>query len=187
MDKLISLSKTMPLILPREKSLLWFISSQIRFISRKVLALQLMLVCAYGILVNFVLQDMDAFRLLVTVAPLIVLISCGEFSLPYRCGMAEVEQCARFSLQKVLLARLCIYVFFDVLCLSCILGLTAMQSYDAFGRIILYGLVPMALAALGSLWFINHSRYTLLPYYNAAYCVALSLVGTITASSWPNL
>ncbi len=171
--------------LPRESSLLWFIRTQIRFVNRKFLLVQFLLICLYGFLTTAVLQDNDAFLLLVPFAPIAVLLGTGEFSRSFYCNMTELEFPSRFSLTQILLARLLITAVIDMLSLSSMLLFTAMKTYLTFGSLILYGLVPSLLAAAGALFLINRSRDGDSRYYVSAYCITLSAIGAISLTAWP--
>lgn len=181
--ELMSLAGKKSPALPKERSLYWFIRSQLRFVSRKFLALQLLLICLYGFFTTAILQDNDGFLLLVPFAPIAVLLGTGELSRSFRFNTTELELSSRFSLPQVLLARLVITAVVDTLSLSCMLVLTAMKTYQTFGALILYGLVPSLLAAAGALFLINRCRGT--QYYVSAYCIALSAIGAISLNAWP--
>jgi len=171
--------------LPRETSVVWFIRTQLRFINRKFLVLQLLLICLYAFFTAAVLRDSDAFFLLVPLAPIAVLLGTGELSRSFRFSMTELELPSRFSLAQILLARLVITAAADMLSLSCMLILTAMKTYHTFGALILYGLVPSLLAAAGSLFLINRSRNANAQYCVSAYCAGLSALGAVSLNTWP--
>lgn len=173
--------------LPREDSIYWFIKTQLRFVSRKFLIFQLLLICLYGLFTTAVLRDNDGFRLLVPAAPIAVMLGTGELSRSFRFNAAELELPSRFSLPQILLARLTITAVADMLSLTCMLVLTAMKTYQTFGSLILYGLVPSLLAAAGALFLINRCRGGNAQYYVSAYCIALSALGEISLSEWPRL
>lgn len=169
----------------KEVSLYWFIKTQIRFVDRKFLAFQFLLICLYGFFTTVILQDKDAFLLLVPLAPIAVLLGTGELSRSFRYNMTELELPSRFSLPQILLARLVITVAVDMLSLTCMLILTAMKTYHTFGALILYGLVPSLLAAAGSLFLINRCRNASAQYYVSAYCTGLSALGAFSMNVWP--
>ena len=170
---------------PRDPSLYRFIKTQIRFLNRKLLVLQFLLICVYAVYTMVVLQDNHRFLLLVPAAPLAVLLGTGELSRSSRYGMAELEFPSRFSLPQILLARLILVAVVDLLSLTCMLCLTAMKTYYALGALILYGLVPTLLAAAGSLFFMNHLGSANAQYYTSAYCVSLSALGALSINLWP--
>jgi len=171
--------------LPKETSVIWFIRTQLRFVNRQFLVLQLLLICLYGFFTTAILQDSDAFLLLVPLSPIAVLLGTGELSRSFRFNMTELELPSRFSLSQILLARLVITAAADMLSLTCMLILTAMRTYHTFGALILYGLVPALLAASGSLFLINRSRSASSQYYVSAYCVGLSALGAVSLNEWP--
>lgn len=67
---------------PKNFSLYQFIRTQARFLNRKLLALQLLLLCLYALYTIAVLQDNDRFLLFVPIAPLAVLLGTGR-ALPF--------------------------------------------------------------------------------------------------------
>ena len=170
---------------PRDPSLYRFIRTQIRFLNRKLLVLQFLLICLYAVYTITVLQDNQTFLLLVPISPLAVLLGSGELSRSSRCGMAELEFPSRFSLPQILLARLILIAVVDLFSLTCMLCLTAMKTYYSLGVLILYGLVPTLLAAAGSLFFLNHFRSANTQYYISAYCVSLSALGALSINLRP--
>lgn len=172
-------------ILPRKTSLVWFIRSQLAFISKPILLLQLLLLCLYGLITGVVLKDSHMNLLLVPLAPLVVLLGTYELSGSYRWGMAELEMPARFSLVQILLARFVIAAVTDVLVLTVMLITTAMKTGCSFGALIVYGLVPSFMAAAGSLFLLNQSPPHNSGYHVAAYCISLSALGTISIERWP--
>lgn len=137
---------------PKNFSLYQFIRTQARFLNRKLLALQLLLLCLYALYTIAVLQDNDRFLLFVPIAPLAVLLGTGELSRSSRYGMAELELPAHFSLPQILLARLILITLVDLFSLTCMLCLTAMKTYYSLGALILYGLGAEPAAAAGSLF-----------------------------------
>ena len=54
---------------PRDPSLYRFIRTQIRFLNRKLLVLQFLLICLYAVYTLTVLQDNQTFLLLVPISP----------------------------------------------------------------------------------------------------------------------
>lgn len=169
----------------RESSLRWFIKTQIRFISWRFLAFQLALICLYGFFTAVILRDNAGFLLLVPAAPIAVMLGTGELSRSFRYKMSEMELPSRFSLPQVLLARLTITVVIHAMSLTFMLCLTAMKTYRTFAPLILYGLAPSFLAAAGSLFLINRARGAGSFYFASAYCIALSAVGAVSLSEWP--
>ncbi len=170
---------------PKNFSLYQFIRTQARFLNRKLLALQLLLLCLYALYTIAVLQDNDRFLLFVPIAPLAVLLGTGELSRSSRYGMAELELPAHFSLPQILLARLILITLVDLFSLTCMLCLTAMKTYYSLGALILYGLVPSLLAAAGSLFLMNRLGGANAQYYISAYCVSLSALGALSINMWP--
>lgn len=185
LESLLALARKKTPAIAGERSMYRFILSQFRFIDRRVLALQLLLLCLYGFLVSTVLRDNDGFLLLVPAAPLVVMLGSSELSRSFRCGMAELETPSRFSLAQVLLARFTIAAVLDTLSLSFMLIMTAVRGHGAIGSLILYGLAPGFLAAAGSLFLINRCRGGSVQYCVSAYCAALSVFGAVSVREWP--
>lgn len=169
----------------RQTSLLWFIRSQLRFVSKPVLILQLLLLCLYGIVSGVVLTGRDGYLLMVPLAPLVVLLGTWELARSYRWNMTELELPSRFSLAQVLLARFVIAAVTDVLVLTVMLLTTAARTGYSFGALIVYGLVPSFMAAAGSLCLLHRSSPGAQGYLMAAYCLSLSVLGLISIEARP--
>lgn len=174
------------LTFPTEISMLQFIKIQIRFVNKNFFVCQFLLLCLYSLFITLILNDRDGFLLLVAAAPLAVLLGTNEFSRSFRYHMTELELPSHFSLPQILMARFMIAVAADTLSLTCMLIITTMQTYFTFGSLILYGLVPSFLAASGSLFLLNKSRNANTHYYVTAYCIALSVFGWISVTTFPN-
>lgn len=172
--------------LQTEISMLQFIKGQFRFVNKSLFVCQLLLLCLYGLFTTLILNDHDGFLLLVAAAPLAVLLGANEFSRSFRYHMAELELPSHFSLPQILMARFVIAVVADTLSLTFMLIITAMKTYFSFGSLILYGLVPSFLAASGSLFLLNRNQDANTHYYVTAYCIALSVFGWISATTFPD-
>lgn len=183
---LIEQARKKRLTLPTEISILQFIKIQIHFVNKIFFVCQLLLLCLYGLFTSLILNDRDGFLLLVVAAPLAVLLGTNEFSRSFRYHMTELELPSHFSLPQILMARFVIAVVADTLSLTCMLIITAMKTYFTFSSLILYGLVPSFLAASGSLFLLNKSRDANTHYYVTAYCIALSVFGWISVTTFPN-
>lgn len=171
--------------MPRQTSLLWFIRSQLPFVSKPVLILQLLLLCLYGIASGVVLTGRDGYLLMVPMAPIVVLLGTWELARSYRWNMTELEIPSRFSLAQVLLARFVIAAVTDVLVLTVMLVTTAARTGYSFGALIVYGLVPSFMAAAGSLCLLQKSSPGAQGYLMAAYCLSLSVLGLISIEARP--
>lgn len=183
---LIEQARKKRLTLPTDISMLQFIKIQIHFVNKSFFVCQLLLLCLYGLFTTLILSDRDVFLLLVVTAPLAVLLGTNEFSRSFRYHMTELELPSHFSLPQILMARFVIAVVADTLSLTCMLIITAMKTYFTFGSLILYGLVPSFLAASGSLFLLNKSRDANTHYYVTTYCIALSVFGWISVTTFPN-
>lgn len=168
-----------------EQSLVWFVGSQLRFVSKPILALQLLLLCLYGIVTGVILTDSDGYLLMVPLAPLAVMLGTFELSRSCRWNMTELEMPSRFSLPQVLLARFIIAAVTDVVTLTVMLVTTAARTGYSFGAMIVYGLVPSFMAAAGSLFLLHRSSAGVQGYLMAAYCLSLSVLGLISIEAWP--
>ena len=173
------------LALPTKTSLLWFVRAQIRFVNKRVLVFQFLLLCLYGFITTVILKDNDGYLLLVPLAPIVVLLGTHELSRSYLYNMTELELPSRFSLAQILLARFVIVTVTDTLSLTAMLITTAMRTQYTVCSLIIYGLVPSFLAAAGSLFLLNRNRNTNASYYMSAYCVSLSALGAVSIEIWP--
>lgn len=185
MENLLAMAKRRTPAIAGERSMYRFILSQFKFIDRRILAIQLLLLCLYGVLVSVVLRDETDFLLLVPAAPLVIMLGSSELSRSFRFNMAELEMASKYSLSHVLLARLVIAATLDTLSLSAMLALTALNGYGTIGSLILYGLVPGFVAAAGSLLLINRCKIGSIQYCVCAYCASLSVFGAVSVEEWP--
>ncbi len=184
-EVLMAQARNKRLALPTETSLLWFVRAQIRFVNKRVLVFQFLLLCLYGFITTIILKDNDGYLLLVPLAPIVILLGTCELSRSYRYNMTELELPSRFSLAQILLARFVIAAATDTLSLTAMLITTAMKTHYTFFSLIIYGLVPSFLAAAGSLFLLNRNRNANTSYYMSAYCVNLSALGAISIEIWP--
>ena len=172
-EVLMAQARNKRLALPTETSLLWFVRAQIRFVNKRVLVFQFLLLCLYGFITTIILKDNDGYLLLVPLAPIVILLGTCELSRSYRYNMTELELPSRFSLAQILLARFVIAAATDTLSLTAMLITTAMKTHYTF------------LAAAGSLFLLNRNRNANTSYYMSAYCVNLSALGAISIEIWP--
>ena len=172
-------------VIPRESSLSWFVTTQIRFINFKVWLFQILLLSLYAFFVFVNLRDTKGFLLLIPATPILVFIGTSELSRSFRYRMAELEMPTRFSLRHILLARLIIISALDLFTLTCFMIITSLQTYTAIHTLVLYGIVPCFVTAHGCLFILNRCNSSYSQYYTSTYSITLSVVGSLSVKLWP--
>lgn len=123
-----------------------FILSQVGFIRKRTWALQLLLFIAFITWISrqgAILAENGAICILCAcMAPLLVLINVGDFARIYHGGMLEVELATRYSLPKVIAARMLIFGIVDMLLLVAEAAVGAQVSQTALTVLLLYCLTP---------------------------------------------
>lgn len=155
-----------------------FIAMQVRFIGHWVWLAQLVLLMAALFILNrchIGTVDMQSiFLLLSSIAPIIALVSFPEIIKSYSNNMEEIEASTRFSMRKLMGARMLILGLADLCSLTIILAVSAAGNTSLILRMILYLFVPFNLTCCACMTVIDHvkSRYT--GYYcGAIYAVCM--------------
>lgn len=152
-----------------------FIRMQVRFIGRWVWLAQaaFLLVCLF--LLNHLhvgKADMQSvFLLLSSVAPLIAFVGFPEILKSYANNMGEIEACTRFSMRKLMGARMLILGLADLCCLTVILAASTAHSGLPFLQMILYLFVPFNVTCCGCLTVLDHVKSRQGGYFCAAVCI----------------
>ena len=160
-----------------------FLTLQVHFISRAVwlsqaaiLLLFLMLLRQSGLGAAGMQQML---LLLSSAAPLIAFAGFPEILKSVSHNMAEIEACTRFSLRRLVGARLFIIGMADLCCLSVILAVTAANSNASVFQLILYLFVPFNMTCCGCLTVFAHIKSGNDGYFCAAVCVLCMSVFSI--------
>ena len=162
---------------------LWeFIRMQVRFIGRGLwLSQAVLLVFALVVisLSSISLNEMRPMFLTISgVVPLIAFLGFPEIMKSYSNGMAEIEACTRFSIRKLVGARMLILGLTDLCCLTIILAASVASSGLPVLRMILYLSVPFNVTCCGCLTVLDHVKNTQSGYYCSAVgvvCIAVFL------------
>ncbi|MDI6619577.1 MAG: hypothetical protein QME45_13075 [Clostridiales bacterium] len=157
-----------------------FIAVQVRFIERWVWLAQ----AASFLLFLFLLKqyhfgkyDMQpVFLLFSSVAPMIAFIGFPEVLKSYSHNMEEIESCTRFSIRKLMGARMLILGLADLCCLTAILAASAASNGALLLRMILYLFVPFNLTCCACLTVIEHVKNRYDGYLCAIICIICIIV-----------
>lgn len=159
-----------------------FIQMQIHFIGHGVWLAQAVLLIIALIAISsssFSLKQMrPLFLTFSCVVPLIAFLGFPEILKSYSQGMAEIEACTRFSIRKLMGARMLILGLADLCCLTVILAMSVTSSGLPVLRMILYLFVPFNVTCCGCLTVLNHVKDRQAGYYCAAvgaFCIAVFL------------
>ena len=151
-----------------------FIRMQMHFIGHWVWFTQAALVFGFLILLtkcDFGQPDLQHILLLFSAAsPMIALVGFPELLKSYSHGMEEIESCTRFSMRKLMGARMLILGLTDLFCLTVILAVSTAHSGEFLMRMILYLFVPFNLTCCGCLTVLSHVKSRQNGYYCGAIC-----------------
>lgn len=151
-----------------------FIAMQVRFVGHWVwLAQAALLVAALFFLNRFHIGAADmksVFLLLSSVAPMIAFAGFPEIMKSYAHNMEEIESSTRFSMQKLMGARMLIVGLTDLFSLTLILAVSAAGNAALILRMILYLLVPFNVTCCICLTMLEHVRSRYDGYYCGAIC-----------------
>ena len=157
-----------------------FIVMQVRFIGHWVWLLQAgLLLAALFFLSRFRTNTVDMqsiFLLLSSVAPMIAFVSFPEIMKSYANDMEEIEASTRFSMRKLMGARMLILGLADLCSLTIILAASAAGNVALILRMILYLFVPFNLTCCACMTVLNHVKSRYAGYYCGAICVACMVI-----------
>lgn len=152
-----------------------FLSMQLRFISKWVwlaqAALLLLVLLAVGRRSSSVSEMRSVFLIFSFTAPAVAFLGFPEILKSYAHGMAEIEGCTRFSIRKLMGARMLILGLADLCCMTVILAVSAASTGTPVLRMILYLFVPFNVTCCGCLTVLDHARSRQGGYVCAAVCV----------------
>ncbi|POP31445.1 hypothetical protein C3B58_16405 [Lactonifactor longoviformis] len=167
-----------------------FLVRQIRFLGKRVWFSQALLLLLLCLLVNTGYNIRSGITSLTFVPFLLgccsVLLLTAAVPMLYRSvrfQMLETEAAARFSVSRLLLARLCIIGSGDLVMLTALLLFAIQKSGLSAGGILLYLLVPFLLTASGYLTILAHMAYRLFPYLGSTLSACL-LAGLYYLKKW---
>lgn len=147
----------------QRSSMLHFFLRQIIYIGWKVW------LCHAGLLlvaVLFALQvppdsilgDGQMLAVISTVSPLLVLIGMRLLARSYAYRMVELEMSTYYSMEHLLLSRLCLFAITDFIGLAGLAGCLSLAWGEQLGYVLLYLFTPFTVSAAGCLWLFNQPR-----------------------------
>ncbi len=152
-----------------------FIRMQMHFIGRWVWFAQSVLVLGFLILLtvyHFGQTDLQHILLLFsTISPMIAFIGFPELMKSYTHGMEEIESCTRFSMRKLMGARMLILGLVDLFCLTVILAISSAHDSTLIVKFLFYLFVPFNLTCCGCLTVLSHVKSRQGGYYCGVICV----------------
>lgn len=105
------------------------------------------------------------------VAPMIAFLGIPELLKSHIHNMEEIEACTRFSMRRLIGARMLILGIADLCCLTVIFAASAAGSGTAVARMVLYLLVPFNLTCCGCLTVLDRVKSRYAGYLCGAVCV----------------
>lgn len=130
-----------------------FICGQIRFVRPSLWVVQLLFWLVVGVsMYRLQASDMQEYRLyslIAMVTPVLFVFQIEQFAKIYQQSMLEIELTTRFSLKKLLLARLLIFGTVDLFVLAGWIAFWRVGAESDLWRIALYSLVPFNLMVAG--------------------------------------
>lgn len=93
-----------------------------------------------------------------TVSPLLVLIGMRLLARSYAYRMVELEMSTYYSLEHLLLSRLCLFAITDFMGLAGLAGCLSLAWGEQLGYVLLYLFTPFTVSAAGCLWLFNQPR-----------------------------
>ena len=152
-----------------------FIAVQIRFIGRWVWMAQAALLLAFLLLWSRYRTGsggtQDLFLLFSAVAPMVAFVGFPEILKSCSHNMEEIEACTRFSLRKLMGARMLILGLTDLCSLTVILAVSAADESAIILRMILYLFVPFNVTCCGCLAILRRAPGRYGGYSCAAVCM----------------
>lgn len=157
-----------------------FIEMQIRFIGHWVwLSQAVLLFAALFFLSRFHTNTADmqsVFLLLSSFAPMVAFVGFPEIMKSYAHSMEEIEACTRFSMRKLMGARILILGLTDLCSLTIILAASAVGDASLILRMILYLFVPFNLTCCACMTVLEHIKSRYAGYYCGAICAACMVI-----------
>lgn len=152
-----------------------FIRMQVRFIGGWIWIIQAMILIGFLVLIsqnNFEGDNLKNIVVLFSLAaPMIAFVGFPELLKSYAHDMEEIELCTRFSMRKLIAARMIILGFVDLFCLTIILAVSAFHNDSVFiFRMILYLVVPFNVTCCGCITVMNHVKSRQGGYYCGIIC-----------------
>ncbi|MEK4064072.1 MULTISPECIES: hypothetical protein [unclassified Paenibacillus] len=163
---------------------------QLRFISWKVWAVQLLIVLGMVLLLRNALQEMgESVQIVMMVsisAPLLVMAGIRTLTRSLSCHMLDIELSTRHLLEKLTMVRMSLLGMADLLGLTLLAAILSVWIHSDVATLLIYLLVPFNLTCLGCLWLLNRVRTPSCGYYCLTFAGMVALVQMILAFT-PNL
>ncbi|AIQ69735.1 hypothetical protein [Paenibacillus graminis] len=164
----------------RRTTFLEFYISQIRFISWKVWAMQLLIVLGMGMLLHSLLlgseESSDFIMLASTAAPLLVMTGIQTLTCSMSSNMLEIELSTRHLFQKLMLVRMSLLAITDLIGLTILAILLNFWIQADFVKLMLFLLVPYNVTCFGCLCILNKIRTSNCGNYCFIFCSLILLI-----------
>lgn len=160
-----------------------FYLTQLRFISWKVWAAQLLIVLGMVLLLRNALHELgDQVQVVMLVsiaAPLLVMAGIRTLTRSHSCRMVELELSTRHLLEKLMLVRMSLLGMADLAGLILLAAVLSAWIERDITVMLLYLLVPFNVTCLGCLWLLNAVRTSNCGHYCLAFTGMVALMQMI--------
>lgn len=120
-----------------------FVMQQVRYVSKRLWALQFIVIAAVYILITAAGSDIDIRRALGAAAPLIVILVIPELWKNRAAGSMEIEAAAFYSLRQIYAARMTAFAFADGMMLTVFIAASAASGSLGAEEMLIQFLLPM--------------------------------------------
>ena len=170
---------------------LQFICGQIRFVRPSLWVVQMLfwLVVSTGMyrLQSDGIQEFRMYSLIAMVTPVLFVFQIEQFAKIYQQSMLEIELTTRFSLKKLLLARLLIFGTVDLFVLAGWIAFWHVGTESDLWRIALYSLVPFNLMVAGLFALLRFEHSGHYSYIAISYMAVLGGLFDVLARWQPGI
>lgn len=148
--------KIMERTIPSNRSFSELLKDQARYISVYLVVTQFIaIVMTIIFTLNIISPYAEIPRILFTLSPILAFVAVPELIKSMIYGMSELEHACKYSISKILVARLFIIGGFNIVALTIMITFLSVQYQMPFIQLILYGLVPLNIINGLNLLFLN--------------------------------
>lgn len=168
-----------------------FICGQIRFVKPYLWLVQMLFwllvsVCMYRLQLDG-MQEFRLYSLIAMVTPVLFVFQVEQFAKIYQQSLLEIELTTRFSLKKLLLARLLIFGTVDMFVLAGWIAFWHVGTESDLWRIALYSLVPFNLMVAGLFVLLRFEHSGHYSYIAISYIAVLGGLFDVLARWQPGI
>ncbi len=168
-------------------SLIEFLYYQLKFISKKVWALQMGILILFIIVFQYVYIDSNAYGVICAIfVPVIVVTGMAEICRNIYGRMIEIENTTYFNIRKVVVARLLIVGMIDLLIITLMLVMMCHTQVVPIKALILYILIPLNSTSCIYFLILHKCRGYITQLSCATICILWSM-GLVVLTKYQNI